>query len=134
MKTRMLKAQCGTCAYTVRVARSWLARALPKCPLCDERMESAEYAAVIEAELEEAQAWYAGETGAACTTLTDKWVQTRVPHVCNGCRVECQRDEKMRHRVYVIDGEMLSEYTCMPCDARALGRTEQGGRRALARA
>lgn len=32
--TRMRKAECGTCGYTIRVSRRWIARGLPDCPAC----------------------------------------------------------------------------------------------------
>lgn len=136
MKTRMLKAACAPCGYTVRAARKWLGMALPLCPLCGERMASPEYEAVLEAEL---AAWEAdgGESMGAMaevSTLSDRWVTTRALHSCASCREECQHGERMRYRAYVIEGELYSEYTCFSCDAEASGRKARGGARALARA
>jgi hypothetical protein len=32
--TRLIKASCVTCGYTIRVTRSWINQAIPNCPLC----------------------------------------------------------------------------------------------------
>lgn len=32
--TRMIKAWCEDCGYTVRITRAWLNQAIPDCPLC----------------------------------------------------------------------------------------------------
>lgn len=36
--TRMLKALCGECGYTVRLTKTWADIALPECPCCDVEM------------------------------------------------------------------------------------------------
>ena len=44
----MLKAQCGDCAYKVRVARKWIAEyGAPLCP-CNNRPMESDYAAELE--------------------------------------------------------------------------------------
>jgi hypothetical protein len=48
--------------------------------------------------------------------ISDKWVDTRVPHTCRDCRIEHPRDERMRHQVYRCEGELRSEYICLQCD------------------
>ena len=75
LRTRMLKAQCGDCAYTVRVARKWLAEyGPPLCPCNSQPMES-DYAAELEAEA--CETMEALEVGSA--TLRDRWVEIRKP-------------------------------------------------------
>ena len=37
--TRMMKAVCPQCEYTVRLAQKWAAIGLPLCPCCDETFE-----------------------------------------------------------------------------------------------
>ncbi len=32
--TRMIKAYCDDCGYTIRLTRAWLLQAVPDCPLC----------------------------------------------------------------------------------------------------
>ncbi len=123
LRTRMLKAQCGACAYSVRVTRKWL-RELgpPLCPCNGEPMES-DYTAELEAEARETMA--ALEVGSA--TLRDRWVTIRKPRDCDRCRGYCPVGEKMRHKVYTVGGEFFSEYECLACDGRTAGtRTALG--------
>jgi hypothetical protein len=106
--TRLFKAQCGDCAYTVRVTRKWLAElGPPLCPCNSEPMECdwlEEQRPALEAD------------APSYRLLRDRWVETRVPHRCDRCRLEYPRDDKMRHRAYVVGNELYNTYTCMACD------------------
>ena len=33
--TRLIKCECSSCGYNVRITRKWLEVATPKCPVCD---------------------------------------------------------------------------------------------------
>lgn len=33
--TRMHKAECGSCGYTVRISQKWIDLGVPECPLCE---------------------------------------------------------------------------------------------------
>ncbi len=117
LRTRMLKAQCGDCAYTVRVARKWIAEyGPPLCPCNGEPMES-DFTADLEAGARESMAQL--EVGAA--TLRDRWVEIRKPRDCDGCSSACPRGEKMRHRTYTAGGEFFNTYHCIACDGRTAG-------------
>ena len=37
-KCRMKKCSCSICGYTVRIAQKWINKAIPVCPLCDDKM------------------------------------------------------------------------------------------------
>lgn len=40
--TRLIKASCGGCEYTIRITRAWIdAVGLPCCPACEEELEEA---------------------------------------------------------------------------------------------
>ncbi len=117
LTTRMLKAQCGDCAYTARVARRWIAEyGPPLCPCNGAPMES-DYAAELEETARETMA--ALEVGSA--TLRDRWVTIRKPRDCDRCHDHCPIGEKMRHKVYTVGGEFFSEYECLACDGRTAG-------------
>lgn len=38
--TRLYKCECGVCGYKMRISRTWLALAIPKCPLGHGKMQS----------------------------------------------------------------------------------------------
>ncbi len=124
-RTRQIKACCGNCAYTVRVSRKWLIDVgAPLCPSpeCSAApMELPEWDPVAE--------WRndgLDDPTPTARILTDKWVETRVPHTCTGCRVESPRQDKMRHKVYRVGGELFNEYTCLACDGA--GTSGRAGR------
>ena len=133
MRTRMLKAICGDCAYTVRLSRKWLLEAgEPLCPIDGHgRMECAQWEELCEAELE---TWEADARADAALSapkiLRDAWVDTRAPHDCAKCRETIPHPDRMRHTVYTIEGALRSEYVCFRCD----GAGAAGVRTALARA
>ncbi len=117
LRTRMLKAQCGACAYSCRVTRKWLSElGPPLCPCNGEPMES-DFTADLEAGARESMAQL--EVGSA--TLRDRWVEIRKPRECDGCRDHCPIGEKMRQKVYTVGGDFFSEYVCLACDGRTAG-------------
>ena len=114
-RTRQIKACCGNCAYTVRVSRKWLIDVGP--PLCPNLSCSASPMKLPE--WDPVTEWRNDGLDDAMPTariLTDKWVDTRTCHTCEGCGRECERGERMRHRVYRADGALQSNYTCFSCD------------------
>ncbi len=124
MTTRLLKAQCGFCAYTVRVTMKWLAELGP--PLCPCNRQPMECEAWDDAQRAAAEA-----TAAEHRILRDRWVTLRSHQRCAQCRGECSHGEPMRHVVAVTDGALVSAYTCSMCDSGEAGANQ---RRVLARA
>ncbi len=129
-RTRMMKSQCGTCGYTIRLSRRWLSDVGP--PLCPTPECNA---APLEADWEpDVGEWMErNEPTLTPRMLRDKWVETRAPHRCALCRGEFPRDEKMRHKVYSAGGELFNEYVCLTCDGTSAAGAA-GARTALARA
>ena len=111
-KTRLIKATCGTCAYTVRVARKWLIEVGPPlCPCSSASMELPEWDPMAE--------WNDAGNGDAAPDrrmIRDTWVITRTWHPCSVCGADHQPGEHMRHRTYTVSGEFRSDYTCQSCD------------------
>ena len=118
---RQLKCICGDCAYTVRVARSWLdSDGPPLCPRCVAPMESPdydispEYRAHVEAE--------------GPSILSDKWIQrTRTDHVCARCGGTIVAGDTARAVTLAGGGESpATSYTCFLCTSQGSSRTAGG--------
>lgn len=122
LSTRLLKAQCGTCAYTVRVTRRWLAElGAPLCPCNSERMECAEYEALLEAQRETERGMmdaYARSITVDARVLRERWLHGRVIHTCLQCKNEIPIGEEYHLRVLRVGGEMLTEKRCLGCKLR----------------
>lgn len=139
MKTRMLKAACGACGYTVRASRRWLRIGTPLCPdsTCaryGQPMESEEWEAHAETEFEALQAELEAWEAEAQTfrLLRENVVRIQKRRDCNACLGECQIGEPMRHVVYTLDGVLHSEYHCTACHLDAgKSRPQQGTARHL---
>ena len=132
MRSRLLKVQCGTCAYTARVTRTWLHESGP--PLCPGRSCNREAMELPDYDLEavaaeECEAWEA-EQAPALKVLRTKTVTLRSLQRCASCRDELAHGEWAEHRVLAGSGEFISEYRCFSC---ASPEATRGGRRALAR-
>ena len=117
MKTRMVKCQCGDCAYTVRTTRKWLDElGPPLCPCNSEPMEVPDDAAWDQSHWERGQrAALAATDTARGRTLRDEFVYTRTDHRCEGCRGEIQSGDYARHHTYSLAGELRSEYRHFDC-------------------
>lgn len=128
----MLKASCPKCGYPVRLARSWLrASGPPLCPEGHGSLESPEWDAIAEAEVEswgaEMEAWEAEALAVdAPRVLRDRWVDTRAPHDCDRCRETVPHPDRMRHRVMIDGGALRSTYTCLRCDGAGNSSRERG--------
>ncbi len=116
MRTRMLKAICGDCAYTVRVTRRWLDEAGPPICPCDGHgsMEVPDAASWDQEAWEAAQCSNVVDIDTA-RTLRDRMVYTRALHDCVHCREEIQRGDYARHRVYTVGAEFYNEYQHFTC-------------------
>ncbi len=119
LRTRMLKACCGDCAYTVRVTRKWLDEA--GAPLCPDRrcrgygreLECAEYMELLEA------AGDLAETDAAHSPIRETWIQgIRSVQECARCTSELFHGEPALKKVFRVGGEFFSTYTCQRCTER----------------
>lgn len=115
LRSRMLKAQCGRCAYTVRLSRKWISDVGPPlCPSpgCDAApLELPEWDPMAERN-------DAGNGDAASDhrMIRDAWVVTRAWHPCSACGADHEPGEHMRYRTYTVSGEFISSYTCQACD------------------
>ena len=119
--SRLLKVQCGYCAYTCRITRKWLDElGPPLCPCNSQPME-------MPPELEDA----AAVAMPTYRVLREKEVQIRSIQFCADCREEYAHGEHMRYRVVATsEGELLRTYHCWNCDS---GNIRTANRRALAR-
>lgn len=118
MRTRMLKALCGDCAYTVRLTRKWLADAGPPlCPRGHGALECPDWEQLCEDKL---LTWEMAQERTRVRILRDTWVDTRARHQCARCREWMEHPDRMRHIVYTVSGDgMRSEYVCLRCDGAA---------------
>jgi len=118
LRTRMLKAVCGDCAYAVRLSRKWLEEAGPPLCPCNGHgpME------VPDAAGWDQEGWEARQSAVlvdlnVSRTLRDRWVYTRALHDCAHCREEIQTGDYARHNVYTVGSEFFSEYRHFNCAA-----------------
>lgn len=118
LRTRMLKASCGHCAYTVRLTRKWLLDAGPPiCPVdggSHGAMECPQFDDIVESELE---TWEADSRAESDIALhRQQWVDsTRKPHTCATCGTETESGDRMLRREYRTGGTITAEYLCMLC-------------------
>ena len=130
LRTRMLKCECGDCGYVARVSRRWLCETGPPiCPCNRETMACPQWADI------EGELWAEfNEEEAAATSvrpLSDKWIEAlRSLQACNLCGIELAHGESARKRVYTVNGEFFSEYTCARCNSG--DRRQRGVSRDLA--
>jgi hypothetical protein len=133
LATRMLKAQCGHCAYTVRVTRKWLAElGPPLCPCNREPMECAQWSDLEDACRRELEAWEASALEVEHAVLSEAWVRGRIVHPCSKCQGEVPIGEEYHRVTYRTDGALVTEKQCLACKCRMTGQSR--GRGACARA
>lgn len=117
--TRLLKAQCGSCAYTVRVTRRWLAElGPPLCPCNREPLECAQFDDIEERAQRECEAWAATTYRQEARTLRDRWNRARIVHTCISCKNEIPIGEEYHLRQLAIGGEIVTEKKCLGCQLR----------------
>ena len=76
LKSRLVKADCRDCGYTVRVTRKWLLAGMPDCGICHQPMRSLE--------LEEYEAELRADE-ALPTPLRVQFVTLRKGRDCSSC-------------------------------------------------
>lgn len=129
LTTRLLKAQCGDCAYTVRITRKWLAElGPPLCPCNRLPLECAQYEDIEERCRLEVEAWEATALEVKSTTLREKWTIARIPHDCTRCHGRTEIGEEYYRHTYSVGGELITEKLCLRCKCRATGARRTVGR------
>ncbi len=117
LQTRMVKAICGECAYTVRTTRRWLEElGPPLCPCNSGPMEVPDFAAWDQESWQRRQRAeaIAGEF-AHSHTLKDKRISTRSVQECANCHATIHYGEPAQYKAYTVAGEFYSEYRCQNC-------------------
>lgn len=117
--TRLLKAQCGSCAYTVRVTRKWLSElGPPLCPCNREPMECPEFDDFETQARIEMDAWEADALRSRYRVLSEKWTRARIPHRCSKCPGEIQIGEEYHRLTYTLEGALSTTLSCLACQCR----------------
>lgn len=115
LRSRLLKAICGDCAYTVRLTRKWLNEAGPPlCPIGHGALEVPDARAWDQSDWQERQIM-AATKASPIRTIRDKWVTTRTVHTCAECREEIQSGDHAHHHVYSVAAELFNEYRHLNC-------------------
>jgi hypothetical protein len=119
-RTRLLKAICGDCAYTVRVTRRWLDElGAPLCPCNREPLECAEWEAIKEQRTEQ-MADYARSISVGSRVLSEKSRIARTRHTCSRCKWECiEIGHEYSIRTMRVGGEIVTEKTCKGCSMKS---------------
>ena len=122
LKTRMLKAQCGTCAYTVRISRTWLCESGPSlCPCNGSVMECPDWDAILLAEQSELGR---GDRG---NIVRVSRVTLRIERDCDGCGGRMQAGQASKRTVYSLHGALQEEDLCDSCADPGGPRGYDGG-------
>lgn len=135
MVTRLVKVQCGSCAYTARTTRKWLDElGPPLCPCNHEPMEVPDYSphGPSQADLDAARVWADEALRPDARTLRDAWKTARRAHECNRCHGLIAIGEEYHEQVSRVGGELLVAKSCLGCKCRMTGQSR--GRGAVARA
>ncbi len=123
LKTRMLKAQCGSCAYSVRVSRTWLCEAGPPiCPCNRDVMECPQWDEIMELEQEAA-----AQSDRLGTVVRVKRVRLRIDRDCNGCGGRMAAGQTSKRTVYTLGGQLSEEDLCSSCADPNAERGYSGG-------
>lgn len=134
--TRLIKCQCGTCAYSIRTTRKWITELGP--PICPCNREVMEIADASEADyqsscVEAVEAYEADALRAVYRVLSDKWQTARAPHVCGKCHGPIAIGEEYHRLTYTLDGHLETMLGCLACVCR-MTPASTSSRRAVARA
>ncbi len=122
LKTRLLKAQCGTCAYTVRVSRTWLCDAGPPiCPCNRQTMECPDWDEIVEAEQTELTSSDRGRI------VRVSRVTLRIDRDCDGCGGRMAAGMVSKRTVYSLHGNLEEEDLCDSCADPHAPRGYAGG-------